>query len=219
MSQTFRNFTLIFFNLEETPLHFPLMSSSSKSPGLPLVLPQCSPSAKTPNSSLHSQMSVGYLFWSHRSNSHRTVAGERNTYFEYKEKKKKIKEEKKLMGIIVKEHEWTQAMTGYRLQRGGRWGGRWGTLKIRRSSCLLWHSLEVQAVMVGLFQSLSFWKTLTGRGFQCCWAMLLKLIQLPAFQWGGIWTNKRLLLQLHPERKQFLTSWCIQELNQHMVYV
>lgn len=38
-----------------------------------------------------------------------------------KEKKKKIKieEEKKLIGARVKEHEWTQAMTGRRLQRGG----------------------------------------------------------------------------------------------------
>lgn len=65
-----------------------------------------------------------------------------------KEKKKKIKieEEKKLIGARVKEHEWTQAMTGRRLQRGGGRGGRWGTLKTRKSSdvcCgMVWRSKQ-----------------------------------------------------------------------------
>lgn len=112
-----QKFHLHFFKLEEAPLHFPLMPSSSKSPRRFLVLPQGSLSAgKAPTSSLHSQVSIDDLFWSHRSDCLTNVAGKRDTYFEFKEKKKiKIEEEKKLIGIGMKDQDWTQTRTRCRL--------------------------------------------------------------------------------------------------------
>jgi len=122
MSWTFRNSTFIFIKLEEAPPHFPLMLNSSKSPGCLLVLPQGSPSAsKAPSSSLHSQISVDDLFWTHGSDCLRNVAGKRDTYFEFKEKKKiKIEGENKLIGIGMKDQDGTQTRTVCRLQKGGR---------------------------------------------------------------------------------------------------